>query len=117
VDLGDTPPDIGACNPAGGIDYFVSTIEPTYLKISDTTNGCARSSMCHDGAHGLTLTLHPSVDDEANYRVAQQYINCGQPMASELLTKPLKGQDFHTGGDLFQDTSDPAVQAFLGWFQ
>jgi len=116
VDLGDTPPDIGACNPAKGSAYFVSTIEPQYLKIADKTNGCARSAMCHDGAHGLTLTTNP-VDDEANFRVTQQYLNCGQPMASELLTKPLKGIDFHTGGDLFQDTSDPAVQAFLGWFQ
>jgi hypothetical protein len=116
VDLGDTPPDVGACNPAKGSAYFVSTIEPTYLKIADKTNGCARSTMCHDGAHGLTLAVNP-VDDAANYRVTQQYLNCGQPMASELLTKPLKGIDFHTGGDLFQDTTDPAVQAFLGWFQ
>lgn len=116
VDLGDTPPDIGACNPAGGVAYFTDVVEPMYLKIADTANGCARSSMCHAGAHGLTLTTNP-VDDLANFRVTQQYLNCGQPMASELLTKPLKGVDFHTGGDLFQDTSDPAVQAFLGWFQ
>jgi hypothetical protein len=117
VDLGDTPPDIGLCNPAGGIDYFVSTIEPQYLKVGDTTNGCARSTQCHDGNHGLALKVSPSVDDMANYRVTQLYINCGQPQASQLLTKPLKGVDFHVGGDLFQDTSDPAVQAFLGWFQ
>jgi hypothetical protein len=41
VDLGDTPSDIGACNPSGGVDYFISDIEPKYLKIPDPTNGCA----------------------------------------------------------------------------
>ena len=117
VDLGDTPPDIGLCNPSGGIAYFVSTIEPMFLKVTDKTTGCARSTMCHDGNHGLTLKVSPSVDDMANYRVTQVYLNCGQPQASELLTKPLAGIDFHQGGDLFQSTSDPAVQAFLGWFQ
>ena len=35
VDLGDTPPDIGLCNPAGGIDYFTSTIEPEFLKVEE----------------------------------------------------------------------------------
>jgi hypothetical protein len=117
VDLGDTPPDIGLCNPTKGIDYFVSTIEPQYLKVTDKVNGCARSTQCHDGNHGLTLKVSPTVDDTANYRVAQVYLNCGQPQASELLTKPLAGIDFHQGGDLFQSTSDPAVVAFLGWFQ
>ena len=43
--------------------------------------------MCHDGNHGLTLKVSPSVDDMANYRVTQVYLNCGQPQASELLTK------------------------------
>mgnify|MGYP001602402940 CR=1 FL=1 len=57
------------------------------------------------------------VDDQANYRITQLYLNCGQPQASLLLTKPLKGVDAHGGGDLFADTSDPAVQAFLAWFR
>ncbi|MBV8762173.1 MAG: hypothetical protein JO257_33085 [Deltaproteobacteria bacterium] len=116
VDLGDTPPDIGQCNPTKGQAYFVSTIEPQFLKITDTANGCARSTSCHLNAHGLTLKTNP-VDDAANYRITQQYLNCGQPQASELLTKPLKGIDAHGGGDLFADMSDPAVQAFLAWFQ
>jgi hypothetical protein len=117
VDLGDTPPDIGTCNPAEGFAYFQSTIEPQYLKIGDKTNGCGRTGDCHNNAHGLTLDVTAPIDDQANYRVCQQYINCGQPQASQLLTKPLKGIDAHQGGDLFADTNDPAVVAFLGWFQ
>ncbi|MFT3700304.1 MAG: hypothetical protein QM831_44580 [Kofleriaceae bacterium] len=114
VDLGDTPSDIGACNPAGGLDYFTSQIEPNYFKIADPTNGCARSTACHDQAHGLALSRVVG-DDELNYRVTQGYLNCGMPDASELLTKPLAGIDGHGGGDLFQPNS-PEETTFLGWF-
>ena len=38
VDLGDTPSEIGAGNPAKGIDYFTSDIEPKYLKLTDTSD-------------------------------------------------------------------------------
>jgi hypothetical protein len=111
VDLGDTPPDIGACNPPEGVDYFIAKI---YLKISDPTTGCARNSMCHDQAHGLALSRTVG-DDMLNYRVSQGYLNCGQPKASEFLTRPLAGIDGHGGGDLFT-TGSTEYTTFLGWF-
>ncbi len=115
VDLGDTPSDIGACNPTKGIDYFISNIEPKYLKIDDATTGCARNSSCHDQAHGLALSRVVG-DDMINYRVSQGYLNCGQPMASQMLTRPLAGIDGHGGGDQFQPGS-PEEATFLAWFQ
>lgn len=116
VDLGDTPAEISGCNPMKGMAYFVSDIEPKFFKLSDA-GGCARNGACHDEAHGLTLDRSAPVDDAANYRVTQLYLNCGSPMASQLLTKPLAGLDGHGGGDLFASQSDPAVQTFLMWFQ
>jgi hypothetical protein len=117
VDLGDTPAEIGACNPAKGIDYFKSDIEPKFFKLADTTNGCARSGSCHDQAHGLTLDRTVPIDDAANYKVSQGYLNCGQPQASLILTKPLAGIEGHGGGDIYPNLSDPAVVTFLQWFQ
>jgi hypothetical protein len=116
VDLGDTPPDIGVCTPAKGMDYFVSDIWPTYLHAPGAKD-CAQSSGCHLKAHGLALDPTPPIDFTANYRVTQQYINCGTPTASELLTRPLAGIDGHGGGDLFADLNDPAVVVFLNWFK
>jgi hypothetical protein len=114
VDLGDPPADIGVCNPAKGLSYFISDIEPKYFFLPDTTKGCARDSSCHDQAHGLTLQrIEPN--DQANYQISQIYLNCGDPMASPLLTKPLAGIDGHGGGDLFT-TSDPQYMEFLNWF-
>lgn len=114
VDLGDTPPDISACNPPEGFPYFVATIEPMYYKLADTTTGCARSGSCHDQAHGLALSRTVG-DDMINYKVTLGYLNCGQPKASDLLTKPIAGQNGHGGGDLFSAGS-PEEKAFLGWF-
>ena len=116
VDLGDTPPDIGLCTPAKGMDYFVNNIWPMYLHAPGAKD-CAQSAGCHAMAHGLALSVGPPPDFTANYRVAQQYLNCGTPTASELLTKPLAGIDGHGGGDLFVDTNDPAVVVFLNWFK
>ncbi len=115
VDLGDSPPDIGLCNPSGGISYFETMIEPQFLKLSDSANSCARSTACHLKSHGLALD--PNAPVTTNYRVCQGYLNCGQPHASVLLTKPLAGIDGHGGGDIFTSDSDPAVQTFLMWFQ
>ena len=68
-------------------------------------------------AHGLALQTTDPIDYVANYRVTQQYLNCGTPTASQLLTKPLAGIDGHGGGDLFADLNDPAVVVFLNWFK
>jgi hypothetical protein len=114
VDLGDEPPGVGLCTPVGGYGYFQSDIAPKYLKLADKTNGCGRSSSCHDHAHGAAFDLTDPLST-ANYRVAQQYLNCGQPTASTLRTKPMSGQDGHGGGDLF-DPGSAEDMTFLGWF-
>jgi hypothetical protein len=116
VDLGDDPPDIGLCNPAMGMTYFQNEIVPKYLKLSDAANGCGRDGACHNRAHGLALDLTPAnLTSTANYRVTLQYLNCGQPRQSSLLTKPLAGEDGHGGGDLIQNGS-AEMMTFLGWF-
>lgn len=114
VDLGDDPPDIGLCNPAGGLPYFQSEIATNYLKLADRTTGCGRSSSCHDHAHGVAFDLADPTSS-ANYRLSQRYLNCGQPRQSALLTKPLTGEDGHGGGDLFAVDSTQ-YNTFLGWF-
>jgi len=116
VDLGDTPPDIGLCNPSGGLAYFQSDIWPKVLASSDASRSCIKAG-CHDGMHGLTLQVQDPIDYPRNYRIVQSYLNCGQPTASLLLTKPLAGVEAHGGGDLFPDLNDPAVMTFLAWFQ
>src|SRR5262245_40028061 len=83
VDLGDDPPDIGLCNPAGGITYFQNEIVPNYLKLADRANGCGRNGSCHERAHGVAFDLTMPASP-ANYRIAQQYLNCGQPDQSPL---------------------------------
>jgi hypothetical protein len=115
VDLGDDPPAVALCNPAGGYDYFQTQIVPNYLKLADTTNGCGRSSMCHDRAHGAAFDLTDPTS-MANYTLAKNYLNCGSPRQSDLLTKPLSGENGHGGGDLF-DASSSEYMTFLGWFQ
>jgi hypothetical protein len=117
VDLGDDPPDIGLCNPAKGLTYFQMEIVPKYLKLGDAANGCGRDGGCHNRAHGAAFDLTPAnLGSPANYRVAQQYLNCGQPRQSELLTAPLAGEDGHGGGDLVQPNSTEFT-TFIGWFQ
>lgn len=117
VDLGDTPADIGLCNPAGGLDYFREQIWPSFVRPTDATKGCTRAGGCHNEAGGNALGFRTQPEDLTfNYRQTQIYLNCGQPMASELLTKPLAGIDPHGGMDLIQP-GDPAVMIFLDWFQ
>ena len=116
VDLGDTPASVELCNPAKGIDYFQSDIMPIYLELMDTVNGCARSSQCHDMADGLALG--PTGDPLAltsNYRLVQNYLDCGVPTSSQLLTHPM-GLDQHPI-TIFASVSDPRVVDFLAWFQ
>ncbi len=117
VDLGDTPSQIALCNPAKGLAYFISDIEPKYFLLPDPVNGCAKGG-CHDLQHGgLALQTATPVDDAANYRATQEYISCGNPMASELLEAPLAGVEGHSGGDIFPNVSDPRVVDLLAWFQ
>jgi len=117
VDLGDDPPAVGLCNPANGMPYFQSDIVPKYLKLSDTANGCGRDGGCHNRAHGVAFDLTPAnLTSPSNYRIALQYLNCGTPLQSPLLTKPLAGQDGHGGGDIIQPGS-AEYMTFQGWFQ
>ena len=113
VDLGDTPTEIGLCNPAGGLPYFQDQIWPKY--INNSTKSCAQA-MCHvNGGNGLDYV--GTLDYPAFYRRTQIYLNCGMPEASQLLTKPLAGIDPHGGADIFASESDPAVVIFLDWFK
>jgi hypothetical protein len=116
VDLGDTPSDIGLCNPPGGIEYFRAQIWPNFIRPTDATRGCTRAGGCHNEAGGNALGFRTNpVDDVFNYRQTQVYLNCGQREASELRTKPLAGIDPHGGMDLVTP-GDAADLAFLGWF-
>lgn len=116
VDLGDTPSEIGLCNPPGGVEYFEQQIWPMFVERNNATNSCARTA-CHvAGGNGLDYPP-PPVDYQTAYKRTQLYLNCGTPSASPFLTKPLGGIEPHIGGDIFTSTSDPAVQVFLAWFQ
>jgi hypothetical protein len=115
VDLGDTPTEIGLCNPAGGEPYFQDKIWPMYVTRPNPTQTCARAS-CHV-AGGNGLDFPDPVDYPTAYRRVQIYLNCGNPESSLFLTKPLAGVEPHGGGDIFASESDPAVQVFLDWFK
>lgn len=115
VDLGDTPTEIGLCNPAGGVQYFQDQIWPQFIVRTDPNQSCAKGG-CHvAGGNGLDFPM--PVDYSAAYKRTQIYLNCGTPDASLLLTKPLAGIDPHGGGDIFPNTNDAAVQIFLAWFK
>jgi hypothetical protein len=116
VDLGDTPEDVGQCNPTQGEPYFEQMIWPTY--INNSTKSCVTSG-CHEsqtGQSALRFDIATPVDYQTNYRAAQVYLSCATPSSSELLTKPLAGTTAHGGGDIFPSLSDPAVVVFLAWF-
>jgi hypothetical protein len=115
VDLGDTPTEIGLCNPAGGVQYFQDQIWPNYVVRTNPAKSCAAVG-CHV-AGGNGLDFPAQIDYMASYKRSQIYLNCGTPGASLFLTKPLAGVDAHSGGDIFPDMNDPAVQIFLAWFK
>src|SRR5687767_11768255 len=114
VDLGDTPTDINLCNPEGGVEYFVAEIYPNFVRPTNTTNGCTKVGGCHNeaGGNALNFKTQPQ-DDTFNFRQAQQFLNCGTPEMSPLLTKPLRGIDTHGGQDIFMSMTDAEVQVFL----
>jgi hypothetical protein len=115
VDLGDTPTEVGLCNPAGGVQYFQDQIWPNYVVRGAADMGCAKVGSCHvAGGNGLDFPM--PVDYPTAYKRSQIYLNCGTPAASPFLTKPMAGIDPHGGMDIFSDT-DPAVQVFLDWFK
>lgn len=116
VDLGDTPQDIGRCNPRGGLAYFQDVIWPMYVRPTNMTNGCAKGG-CHVlGAGNLLGYKVDPVDFPGNYRATLIHLDCGTPETSPFLTKPLAGIEGHGGMDIFQPTS-PEVQLFLDWFK
>ena len=126
VDLGETPPGIGVCDPNGNIDYFKTMMWDGYIHNTATNCGpshnmscdCARSG-CHlapGGAGGLGFSLNVPQDFPLDYQAAQHELICGTPDASKLLTRPISGIDPHGGGDIFS-MSDPQYQLFEGWFQ
>ena len=117
VDLGDTPTDIGLCNPPGGVEYFEAEIWPNFVRPTDAAKACTKAGGCHNEAGGNALSFRTNpVDVTFNYRQAQVFLNCGTPEASLLLTKPLDSREPHSGGNLVTD-SDPAYATFLAWFE
>ena len=115
VDLGDTPTEIGLCNPAGGVQYFQDQIWPKYV-VRKMDNTSCNTANCHvAGGNGLDFPM--PVDYATAYKRTQIYLNCGTPEASQFLTKPLGGIDPHGGGDIFPDMNDPAASIFLAWFK
>ncbi len=116
VDLGNTPEDVGPCNPAQGEAYFESMIWPTYLNGPGNAQ-CTRAG-CHDptGQSALRFEVTAPIDYASNFKATQIYLSCSTPSSSELLTKPLAGTTAHGGGDIFASLSDPAVVVFLNWF-
>lgn len=119
VDLGDTPTDINLCNPAGGLDYFVSDVYPNFIRGDDPGNAksCTQNNGCHNEAGNVpNFRIQARRDDVFNFRQAQVYLNCGSEEMSRLLTKPLANVEAHGGGDIFTNMTDAEVQSFLGWF-
>jgi hypothetical protein len=122
VDLGDTPEDIGRCNPPGGLAYFQDVIWPSYVQASQPA--CTMTGACHLLGGGNLLgykiddlgTPNPRPDHPANFRATLIHLDCGTPMTSKFLTKPLGGIEGHGGMDIFQPGA-PQVQLFLDWFQ
>jgi hypothetical protein len=115
VDLGDTPTEIGLCNPSGGLAYFEDQVWPNFVTRPNAAQSCNNAG-CHV-AGGNGLDFPAQIDFPAAYRRTQVYLNCGTPEASLFLTKPLAGIDPHGGNDIFPGINDPAVQIFLDWFQ
>lgn len=117
VELGDTPEDIGLCIPRGGRAYFDDVIWPMFVRPTNATQGCTRNGGCHVFGQGNLLGYKVSpLDGAANYRATLLQLDCGQPMNSMFLTKPLAGIDPHGGMDIFAQGA-PEVQLFLDWFQ
>jgi hypothetical protein len=118
VDLGDTPEDINDCNPAQGAAYFTDVIYPMYLKGDDVVNGCGQTGSCHNEGGGTPMNLRIGArrDDAFNFKQAQEFLDCGTPAMSRLLTRPLDTIDAHGGGDIYMQSS-AEVQIFLDWFQ
>jgi hypothetical protein len=117
VELGDTPEDIGLCNPRGGLPYFQDVIWPRYVRPGVATS-CASPNTCHVLGDGnlLGYKIDDPIDFPANYRATLVHLQCGAPMMSKFLTKPLMGIEGHSGGDIFQMGS-AEVQLFLDWFK
>ena len=116
VDLGDQPDDPLLCRPDRA--HFDNVIWPQYLAPPDPARSCVAAAGCHAIAGGRTplrLTTDP-LDLDRNYDTVRRFINCSSPLDSPLLVEPLAGTTAHGGGDLFPDTNDPAVVAFLQWF-
>jgi hypothetical protein len=92
--------------------YFENEIVTKYLKL-ESPEGCSRDTQCHSNRAPVFDVANPT--SSANYKSALTYVSCGSPRQSELLTKPLAGEDGHEGGDFFQPGS-PEMLTFMMWF-
>lgn len=119
VDLGDIPPDPGQCRPDQA--YFEDVIWPEFLAPADPALSCVDAVGCHrdsDGRSGFRVSVPAAgepVNYNRNYDSVVFFLNCNDPAASRLLTKPISGVLDHAGGDMFGPGSESA-EIFLQWF-
>lgn len=119
VDLGEAPVAPGDCRPDEG--YYRDVVWPEYLAPGDPDRSCVGEGGCHGepGARSaLRLVAGESLSDadhRANYDVVTNFLSCGDPETSALLTKPLAGRNPHEGGALFEPESEP-YELFIDWF-
>ncbi|HKA88453.1 MAG TPA: hypothetical protein VKE22_12350 [Haliangiales bacterium] len=106
VDVGETPVAPPPCRPS-----FQKFMEPggvwdLAINPPDQTKSCVAMNGCHTsdtGRSSLRLIPNPMSDSDwqLNYEVVTRFLNCSQPEASPLITKPEAGPDPHVGGDLW----------------
>lgn len=84
------------------------------------------ASGCHsvNGGSGGAFKIYPNalpgtLQMEANYLAAKGFANLASPSDSKLLLEPLAGAQSivgsHTGGDIFQNTSDSDYTTIHTW--
>lgn len=115
VDLGESPPSPGGCQP--DFAYYRDRVWPEYLAPSDPQTSCVSAGGCHDIADGrstLLLDTAEPVDHAMNYQAATRFLDCYSQNLSPLLTKPLAEAE-HGGGAIFAADS-PKVTVLLEWF-
>ena len=109
VDTGETPVEPPPCKPNFQQFKEPGGIWDVAINPPDMTKSCVANDGCHSQATGrsaLRLINKPSAemtdsDWLLNYQVISRYLNCSEPSASQLITKPSIESDPHVGGDLW----------------
>ena len=86
VDLGDTPTDIGLCNPPGGVEYFQERIWPEFVRPGNA-NSCTKAGVTINrevdvppqGVGTLTLEFDVFGYTTGTPRVEVDWVSSGMP--------------------------------------